>query len=105
MRRWLLRILKRIHESAAAGRLRLTYKAEAEALLLGFSPDDVREILAGLDAEDCAGRRASATTGEWMYVFKPDFGGQIIYVKVLLREDCVVVSFHEDAGGRREEDE
>src|SRR5215470_5495749 len=105
MRRWLLRILKRIHESAAAGRLWLTYKAEAEALLFCFSPDDVREILAGLDAEDCAGRRASATTGEWMYVFKSDVGGQSIYVKVLLREDCVVVSFHEDAGGRHEEDE
>ena len=34
-----------------------------------------------------------------------DVGGQIIYVKLLLREDCVVVSFHEDEGGGHEEDE
>lgn len=40
-----------------------------------------------------------------MCVFKPDIGGQIIYVKLLLREDCVVVSFHEDEGGAHEEDE
>ena len=105
MRRWLFRVLKRIHQSAATGHVRLTYKAEAEALLLGFSPEDVSEIMAGLEEEDCTGRLASATTGEWMYVFKADVGGLIIYVNVLLRENCVVVSFHEDIGGSHEEDE
>jgi len=45
------------------------------------------------------------TTGEWMYVFKPVVGGQNIYVKPLLRQDCLVVSFHEDEGGGHEEDE
>jgi len=47
----------------------------------------------------------SRITGEWMYVFKPDVGGQIIYVKVMLREACLVVSFHEDEGADHEEDE
>ncbi len=105
MPRWLPKVLRRIHERAAAGEVRLTYKAEREALLLGLSPEDVRDALAGLGAEDSAGRLASEVTGEWMYVFKPDVGEQIIYVKLVLREDCVVVSFHEDEGGGHEEDE
>jgi hypothetical protein len=105
MPRWLPKVLKRIRELAAAGEIRLTYKAEREALLLGLSPEDVRDVLTGLGVQDAAGRLASETTGEWMYVFKPEIGGQIIYVKLVLREDCVVVSLHEDEGGRREEDE
>ena len=105
MPRWLPEALQRIHEFAAASKLRLTYKAEREALRLGLSPGDVRDVTAGLSAEDSAGRLVSETTGEWMYVFKPDVGGQIIYVKLVLREDCVVVSFHEDEGGGHEEDE
>jgi len=105
MPRWLPKVLERIHELAAAGEVRLTYKAEREALRLGLSPEDVRDVIAGLGADDSAGRLVSETTGEWMYVFKPDVGGQIIYVKLVLREDCVVVSFHEDEGGGHEEDE
>ena len=30
--------------------------------------------------------------------------GTILYVKLLVRTDCVVVSFHEDEGGHEEED-
>ncbi|OGF22016.1 MAG: hypothetical protein A2V63_03640 [Candidatus Eisenbacteria bacterium RBG_19FT_COMBO_70_11] len=105
MPRWLSNVLKRIHEFAAAGEVRLTYKAQREGLLLGLSPEDVRDVTAGLGAEDSAGRLVSETTGEWMYAFKPDVGGQIIYVKLVLRENCVVVSFHEDEGGGYEEDE
>jgi hypothetical protein len=72
---------------------------------LGLSPEDVREVIIGLRARDSAGRLASETTGEWLCVFKPDVGGQIIYLKLVVREDCVVVSFHEDEGGGHEEDE
>ena len=90
---------------AAADKLRLTSKALRETLVLGLGPEDVRDVLVCLSAEDSAGRLTSRTTGEWMYVFKPDVGGQIIYVKVVLREDCLVVSFHEDEGTDHEEDE
>jgi len=38
-----------------------------------------------------------------MYVFKPSVGGILAYVKLILRRGCVVVSFHEDAGGDDEE--
>ena len=33
---------------------------------------------------------------EWMYVFSPSLAGVILYVKVIVRDDCIVVSFHED---------
>jgi len=98
MRRWLPKVLKRLHEYAAAGQIRLTFKAAQETLLLGLSPEDVRDVIEGLDAHSFADRLASKATGEWMYVFKPDVGDQIIYLKLILRESCVVVSFHEDEG-------
>lgn len=74
-------------------------------LVLDLAPEDVRDVLGCLSTEDSAGRLASRASGEWMYVFKPDVGGQIIYVKVVLREHCLVVSFHEDEGTEHEEDE
>lgn len=60
-------------------------------------------MLANLTAEDSVGRLESNATGEWMYLFKPSLAGMILYVKVILRSDCIVVSFHEDNGGSREE--
>jgi len=105
VRSWLPKVLKRVRELAAARRIRLTYKAVREASALGLSPEDVGDVVAGLSGEDSAGRLASETTGEWMYVFKADMAGQMLYVKIVLRESCVVVSFHEDEGGSHEEDE
>ena len=40
-----------------------------------------------------------------MYVFKPYVGGRVLYVKLIVRDGCVVVSFHEDEGEGHEEDE
>ncbi len=96
MPRWLPRVLTRIHALASQGCVRLTYKAYREAVALGLEVDDVREVVEGLSPTDSAGRFASEVTGEWMYVFKPAVEGLIVYVKIVLREDCVVVSFHED---------
>lgn len=31
-----------------------------------------------------------------MYVFKPPVDETVVYVKVILRGDCVVISFHEE---------
>ncbi len=102
---WLVRILERIHEFAAEGRYRLTYKALREAESLGFAPEDVQGVLVRLGTSDSAGRVASRTTGEWLYVFKPCVGAEVLYVKLIVRNGCVVVSFHEDEGGGHEEDE
>jgi hypothetical protein len=36
--------------------------------------------------------------------FKPQLSGAVLYVKLILRSNCVVISFHEDAGNGDEED-
>jgi hypothetical protein len=105
MPRWLSKVLKRIRQLAASDEVRLTYKAEREMLLLGLSPEDVRDVIAALGFGDSAGRLISETTGEWMYLFKPEVGGQTIYVKLAVRENCAVVSFHQDEGGGHEDDD
>jgi hypothetical protein len=38
----------------------------------------------------------SRKTGEWMYIFKAALDDKPLYVKILLRADCIVISFHED---------
>ena len=63
------------------------------------------EILVGLAAADSAGRLLSARTGEWMYVFKPRVAEMLVYVKLVLRADCIVVSFHEEEDDRDPEDD
>jgi hypothetical protein len=101
MPNWLPKILTRVGELAAARRVLFTLKARRElaALELGVDEEDVCDVLERLTAEDSAGRFASAATGEWMYVFKPSLAGMVLYVKLILRSDCIVVSFHEDEGG------
>ncbi len=39
-----------------------------------------------------------------MYLFKPQLVGVVLYLKLILRSDCLVVSFHEDEGAGHEED-
>jgi hypothetical protein len=96
-------------EADPGARRRRTAPADLQGVArgarLGLTAEDVRDVLEGLTADDLAGRLASSATGEWMYVFKPDVGGLVIYVKVLLRESCLVVSFHEDEGTEHEEDD
>ena len=79
-----------------------TQKANEELKALGLNQEDALEIIAALTTKDFAARLTSETTGEWMYVFKPSPGGTMVYVKLVLRGSCVVVSFHEE---QRHEDE
>ena len=83
---------------------RFTLKALCELAELSLDEEDACDVLASLTAEDCAGRKRSATTGEWMYVFRPNVAGTVIYIKVILRINCVLISFHEDEDGVHEED-
>lgn len=53
-------------------------------------------VLMHLSEEDWYGRIRSEATGEWMYVFKPNIGEAVVYLKLILRHTCVVISFHED---------
>lgn len=101
MPRWLSKVLARIRALAAARNVPVTLKAlrELAGLELGLDEEDACEVLAQLTAADSAGRMASAATGEWMYLFKPQVAETIVYIKVILRNDCVVISFHEDEDG------
>ncbi|MFZ0888144.1 MAG: type II toxin-antitoxin system MqsR family toxin [Candidatus Binataceae bacterium] len=106
MPRWLPRALKQIRELAAARKVSFTLKARRELAgsELGLDEEDACDVLANLTPEDSAGRLKSATTGEWMYVFKPQLSATVLYVKLILRGSCVLVSFHDDDGGSHEED-
>ncbi len=106
MPRWLSRILTRIRKLAAAREVRFTLKARRElaSLELGLDEEDACDLLANLTAEDSAGRVKAAATGEWMYLFKPQVARTILYVKVIVRNSCVIISFHEDDDGSNEED-
>jgi hypothetical protein len=105
MPRWLPRLLRRIHELAGRGRVRLTLKAARELAALGAGLDvqDACDVLVALAEDDFAARFESAHSGEWMYVFKPSVARTVVYLKLVLRAECVVVSFHEDEGEADEE--
>ena len=104
MPRWLPRLLRRIHELAGRGRVRLTLKATRELTALGgLDVQDACDVLAALTARDLSERFESEHTGEWMYVFKPAVAGTVVYLKLVLRAECLVVSFHEDEGESDEE--
>ncbi len=98
--------LKRIRRLAAQRCVRLTLKAQQELTVLGwgFDTEDACQVIAGLTARDFAGRLVSSITGEWMYVFRPPAYGVILYIKLVLRGDCLIVSFHEDSGDEHEQD-
>jgi len=98
MPRWLPGILSRVHALASAGRVRFTHKAfrELVGLGLGLDHEDCCEVLMRLTRSDSAGRIESTITREWMYLFNPRVAGTRLYMKLILRGDCIVVSFHEE---------
>ena len=95
---WLPAVLVRIRELAAQRKVQFTLKAlqELAALDVGLDEEDACDVLASLDAGEFAERLRSKSTGEWMYVFKPEVGSVRVYLKIVLRLDGVVISFHED---------
>ena len=103
MPRWLASTLRRIRALAAEQKVSFTLKALRELAALGLDAVDACETLEGLKTADFIERLVSDVTGEWMHVFKPQVGGMEVYLKLILRDDCVVVSFHEDKGADDEE--
>ena len=107
MSRWLAKALSRIDLLVSAGKVRFTLKAlrGMSALELGLDETDACDILKRLGPADSRGRIVSETTGEWLYVFVPRIAGAQLYLKVILRTDCVVVSLHEQADDEQLEEE
>jgi hypothetical protein len=52
-------------------------------------------VLQRLRAGESGGRLRSGRTREWLYVFLTRVGGETLYIKVLIRSECVIISFHE----------
>jgi hypothetical protein len=98
-------LVARIHRLARSGKVRFTHKALRELALLelGLDETDVLDILTNLTAGDCVGRVTSEHTGEWMYIFEPTVAGTAIYVKLIPRAECVVISFHGEVENRDKE--
>jgi hypothetical protein len=105
MPQWLPVVLKRIHEFAASGRVRFTLKAvrELASLDIGLDETDACELLQRLRASDGGGRLRSVRTREWLYVFIPQVDGETLYIKVLIRSECVIISFHEQVADEEED--
>ena len=97
-RRWARPVLRQIRGLATQQLVRFTLKAfqELAHLSMGLDEEDACDVLANLTPSDLVGRLVSEKTGEWMYVFKPSICGTVVYVKVVLRADCIVISFHEE---------
>ena len=87
--------------SASLSRL----KALRELASLGVDVEDTCEMLEGLRPAEFVQRLASEATGEWKYVFKPRAGGVSIYLKFVLRDGCLIVSFHEDESGTDDQED
>jgi hypothetical protein len=95
-------VAARVRTLSAEGGVRFTLKAVRELAALGLDASDAGEILADLRPSAFIEKVASQETSEWMYVFKPDVDGMVMYLKLILRAGCVVVSFHEDEADEEE---
>lgn len=98
-------MLAEIHRLVALGRVRFTLKATEElaALEMGLDEQDALQILSKLVVGDLVGRIESERAPEWLYMFKPEVAGTVLYPKLIVRADCVVISFHDDEGDSDED--
>lgn len=96
----------RIRALVAQRRVSFTLRAFRELawLGMGLEEEEARDVLTNLAEGEFVERVRSKSTGEWMYVFKPEVGGIPVYLKVILRTECVVISCHEEED-ERDEDE
>ena len=103
---WKAVVVAGIKRLARESRIVITEKAKVELLALRASlpsildlpeldEEDIREVLLDLKQAQLVQRLTSKRTGELLYVFHPEFYGETIYLKLAVRDDCVVISFHE----------
>ena len=104
--RWLVRVLEEIRRCGLTRSVDFTVKADEELLGLGLAlnHDDACDVLARLSIRDFEERTVSTRTGEVMYVFTPRVAGVLLYIKLVLRRRCVLISFHEQDTASDDED-
>jgi hypothetical protein len=91
-------VVARIKQLASQRPVSFTHKTliELAELEAGIDEADACDVLAQLKLSDFSRRFRSRIVGEWLYVFKPVIFGVRTYIKVALRNTCLVISFHED---------
>lgn len=96
--RWLPAAIEKIRRRAQDGNVLFTLKALRELAELDLELDetDVCEVLKNLHEGDFRNRVASTVTREYLYIFAPTIASVEVYLKVVIRDHCVVISFHED---------
>ncbi|MBZ0231483.1 MAG: type II toxin-antitoxin system MqsA family antitoxin [Deltaproteobacteria bacterium] len=72
----------------ASGAIRVTRKAREEAHSLHLSPADVEDVVSSVSTAHFAERISSATTDEWMYVFRPRLEGKRLYISSFSARGC-----------------
>src|SRR3989344_7133407 len=98
MHRLIQRVIQNIKTLASEEKVRFTNKAYRELynLELELDENDVYALLQDLRPHEFKHRERSKITEEWLYVFKIEIFGVIIYLKLILRKKCIIISFHED---------
>ena len=100
MPRWSRPVIPRVQQAVFAGRVRLTHKALSEVASLGINEMDALDILLRLVEADASSRFRSERGTGWMYVFRPVVAEVKLYVKLMVKDGCVVISFHENEAGQ-----
>lgn len=98
MPQWLSKVIRRVHRLAHRRAVLMTLKAQRELAMLdlGLDADDACDLLLRLRASEFVQRVVANGTGETLYVFKPRLAGVELYLKLALRQSCVIISLHED---------
>lgn len=81
---------------AASGRLRATFSALQGAQALGLEFDAVRDVVLALEPGDF--RKSMTTHADhrlWQDVYAPRLGVVRVYLKLMVVDDLLVVSFKE----------
>lgn len=93
---WQHRVQTRLRALADAGRVDFTAKARGEMAAAGLHPEDILDILTSLGRGERIARMRSGHSGEWLYAFRPSVGWGPLYLKVVLRSGCTLISCHDD---------
>ena len=88
--------LTKVKEMVGAGKLVLTFAAQSGGVALGFDYDGIKDLVLALTMRDFY---KSMTTHQdyrrWQDVYRPTTAAGLIYLKLMVAEDVVVVSFKE----------
>lgn len=88
--------LSRIHELISAGKIRTTYSSLAGAAAAGLDFDAMVEVLKNLKTQDFYKSMTSyADHKTWQDVYRPWVSTGRLYLKLIVLDDVLVVSFKE----------